>query len=340
MRIAIVDDMRMTVEILRRIISTKAPHHEIAWVAYNGKEAVEKCLKDTPDILLMDLVMPVMNGADATREIMAKCPCCILVVTSSVAGNSAKVFEAMSHGALDAVNTPALGPQGDMEGAALFLQKLERIEILSRNSAGPQRKPAQIPALPAGAPADTPFLVAIGASTGGPAALAQLLAELPHDFRAATVIVQHIDKEFAAGLADWLGTFTKLKLLTAAEGDSPAPGKVYLASSNDHLVVTPEMKFKYSADPIDQPFRPSVDVFFDSICRHWPRKGAAVLLTGIGRDGAAGLLALKNNGWLTIAQDKASCVVYGMPKAAAELEASSMTLPPIKIGQELAKLRF
>jgi two-component system response regulator WspF len=339
MRIGIVDDMRMAVEILRRIIASKAPQYEIAWIAGNGKEAVEKCGKDTPDVILMDLMMPVMNGAEATREIMAKSPCCILVVTASVSDNSAKVFEAMSYGALDAVNTPALGIGGKLEGATQFLEKLERIEVLCKKSVSPTR-PVKSAAALTEQTSGMPYLVAIGSSTGGPAALAKLLAELPSGFGAAIVIIQHIDQEFAAGLAEWLGTFTKLKVNIAVAGQTPLPQNVYLAASNDHLVITREMKFKYTAEPLNLPYRPSIDVFFESVYRNWPGKGAAVVLTGIGRDGAQGLLALKNKGWDTMSQDKESCVVYGMPKAAAELKASQIILSPEKIGRELAKINF
>lgn len=339
MRIGIVDDMRMAVEILRRIIASKAPQYEIAWIAGNGKEAVEKCGKDTPDVILMDLMMPVMNGAEATREIMAKSPCCILVVTASVSDNSAKVFEAMSYGALDAVNTPSLGIGGKLEGATQFLEKLERIEVLCKKSVSPTR-PVKSAAALTEQTSGMPYLVAIGSSTGGPAALAKLLAELPSGFGAAIVIIQHIDQEFAAGLAEWLGTFTKLKVNIAVAGQTPLPQNVYLAASNDHLVITREMKFKYTDEPLNLPYRPSIDVFFESVYRNWPGKGAAVVLTGIGRDGAQGLLALKNKGWDTMSQDKESCVVYGMPKAAAELKASQIILSPEKIGRELAKINF
>ena len=340
MRIAIVDDMKMTVEILRRIITTMAPQHEIAWIANDGKEAVEKCMRDTPDILLMDLVMPLMNGAAATREIMAKCPCPILIVTSSMSGNAAMVFEAMSYGALDAVNTPSLGTGGDMAGAAQLLGKIEKISLLCKPASTHERKKFKDIDLRDETPSSAPFLLAIGASTGGPAALAQILSEIPAGFIAATVIIQHIDKQFAPGLAEWLCSSSKTRIQVAAEGETPLPGRIYLASTNDHLVITPEMTFSYTVEPREQAYRPSVDVFFDSLCRHWPRRGVAVLLTGIGRDGAQGLLALKKNGWTTIAQNQESCVVYGMPKAAAGLGAASMTLPPIEIGRKIARIKI
>lgn len=340
MRIAIVNDMKMAVEILRRIVASKSPQYEIAWVAYDGKEAVEKCKNDTPDIILMDLLMPVLNGAEATQKIMEKSPCGILIVTTSVSTNSAKVFEAMSYGALDAVNTPVLGTDGKLEGAAQLLHKLERLEILCKNSVSKIKPVKSVFPTVTEKSSDAPYLVAIGSSTGGPAALAKLLAELPADFGAAVVIIQHIDREFVAGLAEWLGTFTKLKVSLAVEGQTPLPNNIYLAATNDHLVITAGMKFKYTADPLELPYRPSVDVFFESAYSHWPRTGTAIVMTGIGRDGAQGLLALKNKGWKTMSQDKESCVVYGMPKAAAELGAPTIILSPEKIGWELTKINF
>ena len=338
MRIAIVNDMRMAVEILRRILASKFPAYEIAWVAYDGKEALEKCVADTPDIILMDLIMPVMNGAECTREIMKKAPCGILIVTVSVSTNSAKVFEAMSYGALDAINTPSLGTDGSMKGADQLLQKIARLEVLCKNSPTKSIPLKTAVTTITEKSSATPYMVAIGSSTGGPAALVKLLAELPSDFAASIAIIQHIDKEFAPGLAQWLSASSKINVSMAIEGESPMPNNIYLAATNDHLTITSGLKFKYTEIPVELPYRPSVDVFFESILRHWPRNGSAVLLTGIGRDGAQGILALKNKGWQTMLQDKESCVVYGMPKAAAELGASTIILPPEKIGQELAKI--
>jgi two-component system response regulator WspF len=340
MRIAIVNDMKMAVEILRRIVASKSPKYEIAWVAYDGREAVEKCIKDTPDMILMDLLMPVMNGAESTREIMAKAPCGILIVTVSVTSNSAKVFEAMSYGALDAMNTPVLGKDGSLDGAEQLLRKIAQLEVLCKNPVSNALSDKTTVVIPAGKYHDTPYMVAIGSSTGGPAALAKLLAELPSTFGAAVVIIQHIDQEFAPGLATWLGTFTKMKVSLAVEGQTPLPNNIYLAGTNDHLIITGNLKFKYTEDPLELPYRPSVDVFFESIKRHWPRNGSAIVLTGIGRDGAQGILTLKNKGWQTMAQDRESCVVYGMPKAVADLGAARIILPPEKIGRELVKLNI
>ncbi|HCE44684.1 MAG TPA: chemotaxis response regulator protein-glutamate methylesterase [Lentisphaeria bacterium] len=339
MRIAIVNDMKMAVEILRRIVSSQSPRHEVAWVAYDGREAVEKCIKDTPDLILMDLIMPVMDGAESTRRIMAAAPCGILVVTASVKGNSSKVFEAMSCGALDAVNTPAIGTDGNMSGAEQLLRKINQLEILCRNPASGTIHLKKTFTADPGISSATPYLVAVGASTGGPAALAKLVAELPAGFGAAMVIIQHIDKEFSAGLATWLSSFSKVKVNIAVAGESPVPNNIYLAETNDHLTINSSLRFIYTEDPLELPYRPSVDVFFESVYRNWPRNGSAVVLTGIGRDGAQGILALKKKGWRTMAQNKESCVVYGMPKAVAELGAADMILPPEMIGRELGKIR-
>jgi two-component system response regulator WspF len=315
--------------VLRRLVLS-VPGYSVAWTAENGEEAVRKAAQDRPDAILMDLVMPVLDGAEATRRIMAQGPCPILLVTSSVSGNFNLVYRAMGHGGLDAVNTPTFGPGNtirDGEGILARLAKLAR--------AG-QAPPAVSPtAAGAGAasPADPalPFVVALGASTGGPEALAQILKSLPPRFPAAVVAVQHIAADFAPGLARWLAGQGHLPVRPARDGDEPRPGEVLLAGSDDHLVLRPDRRLAYTADPVDYPYRPSVDVFFHSLASAWPRPGVAVLLTGMGSDGALGLLRLRRLGWHTIAQDQASCVVYGMPKAAADRGAACQVLPLAQI---------
>jgi two-component system response regulator WspF len=178
-------------------------------------------------------------------------------------------------------------------------------------------------------------LIAIGSSTGGPKALAAVLSRLPANFNAAIVVVQHVDAQFAPGLVDWLNHQVSLPVRVATVGDRPTKGTVLVASTNDHLHLRADLTLGYIKEPIDYPYRPSVDVFFKSVAQHWNRKGTAVLLTGMGRDGAEGLNTLRFQGWHTIAQDKDSCVVYGMPKAAAELNAAIEILNPEAIAQSL-----
>lgn len=323
MRIAIVNDMPLAVEALRRVVSS-VPEYRVAWMAADGEQAVRLCKADVPDLILMDLMMPRMDGAEATRQIMQASPCPILVVTATVGGHASKVFEAMGFGALDAVDTPVLGPSGSPAGAAALLAKIALIGKI--NGHPPLKAPSlRQPVTTGRARQDVP-LVAIGASTGGPGALVRLLGGLPRNLPAGIAIVQHVDEQFAPGLAQWLGKETGHDVRIARPADTPALGVVTLASTNDHLVLT-RQGYAYTADPADYPYRPSVDVFFHSLLKNWTGPLVGILLSGMGADGAEGLLALRRAGWHTIAQDKTTSVIYGMPKAAAQLNAAVDVLP-------------
>jgi two-component system, chemotaxis family, response regulator WspF len=332
MRIAIVNDVRMAVEAVRRVVLSG--HHQIAWVAQDGQEAVERCGADRPDLILMDLIMPRLDGVQATRRIMAATPCAIVVVTASVKDHASQVFEAMGAGALDAVNTPELEDPHAQDGAKALLAKIETIRKLL--GPGSARRPVanlDNTARPSSPSADC--LVALGSSAGGPAALATVLSQLPADFRAPVVIVQHVDVQFAPGLANWLDSQTKLQVRLAREGDRPEPGTALLAGKDLHLVFASPTRLTYTRHPEDCSYRPSVDAFFKSAAQFWRGDIVAALLTGMGRDGAEGLKDLHAAGHHTIAQDRATCAVYGMPKAAAELGAASEILALDKIGPSL-----
>ncbi len=326
MRIAIVNDMPLAVESLRRgVLATSA--HQIAWVAYDGAEAVQRCAADTPDLVLMDLMMPVMDGVEATRRIMAVTPCPILIVTGSVDSQSARVFEAMGAGALDAVNTPVLSMQGVVYGCdtcETFQSKIMTIEKLTRRPVAARCIPFETQVKPIIGGDER--LVVIGSSTGGPQALANILSHLPADYPVPIIIVQHVDAQFVGELARWLNQQTPLHVRLAREGDHPEAGTVLMAGTNDHLVMHPNQSLGYTPMPRDLVYRPSADVFFCSVAENWRGVTVGVLLTGMGRDGAQGLLKLRNKGAHTIAQDQASCAVYGMPKAAVDLNAAAEVL--------------
>jgi len=334
MRIGIVNDLPMAVEALRRAVALD-PAHQIAWIAMDGVEAVAACARDTPDLVLMDLVMPRMNGVEATRRIMAESPCAIVVVTVNVGANASRVYEAMGHGALDAVDTPELGSGDERRAAAPLLAKIETIGKLlgDRRSDAPARSSARPSAATSGR-----WLVAIGASAGGPAALSTLLGGLPPTFPSAIVIVQHVDEHFAAGMADWLNGQSRIPVRLAVNGASPIPGTALLAATGDHLALVGPERLGYTPEPREYVYRPSVDVFFDSVVRHWRGDTVGVLLTGMGRDGATGLKALRDKGVHTIAQDRETCAVYGMPKAAAALDAAVEILPLQRIAPRLLQL--
>lgn len=333
MRIAIVNDDIVSTRILDHIV-TIDNEHEVAWIAYDGKQAVSKCLDDTPDIILMDLKMPEMDGVEATRKIMKQSPCPILIVTASVQGNASMVFEAMGAGAMDVINTPTL-TKDDSSGAIKAIhKKINTIDKLNssikRLRAIENKKPAASRKL------DTHFpLIAIGSSTGGPSALANILSKLPADLNAGVIIIQHVDAEFSASLANWLDEQTPLKVRIAVNGDQPAPGEVLIAGTADHLIFNKRGTLIYTEEPKDYVYRPSADVFFKSAAKHWAGTIIGVLLTGMGRDGAEGLLSIRNKGMYTLAQNEKTCAVYGMPKAAVELNAADDVLPLNKISDKI-----
>ena len=362
MKIAIVNDMPLEVEALRQILKT-VNDYEVVWVATNGAEAVQKCAALRPDVILMDLFMPVMDGVEATRSIMKTCPCGILLVTSSIQANLSQIFTAMCCGALDVVVMPVLGTQDPRQAGAAVLLKiaiigkliahpkqslgrnLSRSKLSLKNLPLPNTQP-QIKTFPKPLTAEKslqrraslPPLVVIGASAGGPKALATVLSQLPSNFGAAVAIAQHIDTQFAPGLASWLDSQTPLTVELAKVGEKPQVGKVLMAGRNDHLILNSNQTFSYSSEPKNEPYRPSVNALFTSLANHWPRKAIAVLLTGMGSDGALGLKRLRSQGWHTIAQDRESCAVYGMPKAAVKLDAAEKVLPLEAIGPKLIDL--
>ena len=338
MKIGIVNDLPICIESLQMVLAS-VPEYQVVWIAKNGLEAVERCRELTPDLILMDLLMPVMNGVEATRRIMQTTPCPILVVTSTVTGNSARVFEAMGAGALDAVATPVIGKTGETAQGEELLKKIYRIGQLTGSMKNKPGKNARLLTKPK-VEIDGIDLIIFGCSTGGPKILIDILSTFPHNFPAAFVIIQHMDEQFTPGLVRWMDSQIKLPVRIAKEGDMPKSGEVLMACTDDHLVMTPKLTLHYSKEPKDNFYHPSVDVFFFSVAQHWPSSGIAALLTGMGRDGAEGLLALHNRNWYTIAQDRDSSVVYGMPKAAALINAATEILPAVRIGKAISDYLF
>jgi chemotaxis response regulator CheB len=330
MNIGIVNDVPLAIEAMRRIIALR-PEHRVVWVATNGAQAVDFCTALPPDIVLMDLIMPGFDGVEATRRIMASStPCAILIVTASVGAHASRVYEAMGAGALDAVDTPTLADGAQGVDAQPLLVKIDQIGRVLQ----PQTPSCVRPNSARARTGATP-LIAIGASAGGPNALATLLGRLPAELDASIVVVQHVDEAFAHGMAQWLDGQTGLTVRIAVAGNEPTRGVALVAATNDHLRMTRAGRLEYTREPVDTPYRPSVDVFFESTAQHWPGEAIGVLLTGMGRDGALGLKAMRAKGYYTIAQDEATSAVYGMPKAAAAIGAARKILPLDRMAAEL-----
>lgn len=331
MKIGIANDVAMAAEALRRVIAaTKL--HQVVWIARTGLEAVRMCAENRPDLVLMDLNMPELDGVEATRRIMAESPCAILIVTGRPQDSVNQVFRALGAGALDVTATPMLMP-GHNEGGAELLAKLRTLDKLIRHSGGSQAmQPRTFGPTEERTTTSVRTLVAIGASTGGPLAVSSILAGWRAPPHCAIVVVQHIDANFADHFAKWLSDQVSMPVRPIEDGDELMGGTVMIAKSNDHLVLDETHHLGYDAVPRDYAYRPSVDVFFRCVAQHWREEAIGVLLTGMGRDGAEGLLALRRAGKTTIAQDQASSAVYGMPRAAAELDAAQLILPLEKIG--------
>jgi len=330
MKVGLVEGSALSRRALERALGTT--EHTVAWTASSGADAVEKYGREPPDLLLLSASITDVSPAQVTLSVLSQGPCAIVLLSDVEGRKGGEVYEAMGSGALDVVLAPSIDPDGRLRGEEALLGKLRTVAKLLGHSSGKLRAVDSLSAPSSGAPK----LIAIGASTGGPQAILTILSALPKKLQAALVIVQHVDSEFSEGLAAWLSDASGITVEIARSGSVPVVGRALLAGKQDHLVMTGSGCFRYCAEPLALVYRPSVDVLFASLAEHWSKPGAAVLLTGMGRDGAQGLQRLRQLGWHTLAQDEASSVVYGMPKAAAQLGAACKVMAPLAIASELS----
>lgn len=325
MRIAVGHADRLVREALRRSLAGSA--FELAWQAGDGAELERRARRDPTPLVLTELAL---LGERARRlETLRALGSAVIVLSPARAVASA--YEAMGRGALALVEPPNLDEQGELHGQQRLLRRLERL-------AGLVDRPAAAVEAPSPRPSDRdPPLVALGASTGGPLALATVLGALPADLNAAVLIVQHIEGEFTGGLASWLGTFTRLPVALAERGDSPRAGRVYVAGPGGHCVLLPSRQFGTLVAQRGDLHVPSVDALFRSLAQN-AAPGIAALLTGMGSDGVDGLAELHRSGWHTIAQDEGSSVVWGMPRAAVERGAAQQVLALDAVGPAIVRL--
>jgi two-component system, chemotaxis family, protein-glutamate methylesterase/glutaminase len=345
-RVLVVDDSLTVRKQLCGVLSAD-PDCEVVGEAENGKQAIELCRALRPDALTLDMMMPLMSGLAATEYIMAHCPTPILVVSASInRGELFKTYDALAAGAVDVLEK-ARGdePEGQWERRLRDAVKMvARIRVITHPRArlgALGRAPPVLATAPVVEPARERGckVVAIGASTGGPGALVDILRQLPAGFPLATLIVLHINEPFGTAFADWLDAQGQLRVAFARDGEPLAgvAGRVAMAPPGRHLLVS-EGRLRLTSDPERHSCRPSVDVLFESLAREQGAAAAGCLLTGMGRDGASGLLEMRRAGALTVAQDEASCVVYGMPREAVLLGAAARVLPLPEIGPFLAAL--
>jgi two-component system response regulator WspF len=323
-RIGIVDEPRHA-ELLKLAILLGG-EHEVAWIADSEDALADRCRVAVPDLVLLNVDLPSVDGQAATRRLVQAGSG--VLVTAAGQADPARVFEAIGHGALDAISL-----QDAMFPEAISAVLLPKIAAVARWIGKGSAKATAADDRGAGGSR----LIAIGASAGGPAALSVVLGGLPRTLPAGIVVVQHLGEDFTVGVAEWLRRSTELDVRVAREGDRPAAGTVLVAGGNDHLIFKAGARLGYSPEPREKIYRPSIDVFFESVCRLWRGTAVGVLLTGMGRDGAQGLRAMRAHGHHTIAQDEATSAVYGMPKAAAALNAAVDILPLDRIAGRITE---
>jgi two-component system chemotaxis response regulator CheB len=362
MTVVIVDDSAVQRRFARAAIEADG-RLTVIGEARNGRDAVAMVDRLRPQAVLMDLHLPVMNGIEAIERIMATRPTPIIVYSAFVDGDDRdNAAAALAAGAVDVMEKPSGGQPGQLEAYADALRRRLRVagrvkvithprgrlggsvaNVSTRRLGGPavDRPAVPRPVPPVRREGWAPRrtrVIAIGASTGGPQALSQLLAELPGDLEAAVVVVQHMADGFIEGLATWLDGVCALPVMVGANGRRLQPGTVTIAPSGLNLIVHDQLRVTTHEPPPTQYHVPGIDATFTSVSENFGSDAIGVLLTGMGRDGALGLKRMRERGSLTIGQDEESSAVYGMPAAAMALGAVEHQLPLVEIGPVLRQV--
>ena len=344
--VLVVEDSRVVRDYLVYILESD-PAIRVVGVAESGEAALEFLAGHRPDVVLMDVHLPGIDGIETTRRIMSSDPVPVVVCTASTNFDQVRdAMGALEAGALALLKKPRgiADPDAEVEGAEIVktLKLMSEVRVVRRWSRTPTLPaPAPAPAVEAAGAAPWPdrvAMVAIGASTGGPPAVAQILSALAPGFGAPILLVQHISPGFSAGFVEWLASVSGLPVHLAGAGDTPLPGHVYVAPDGAHLEVGRGGELRTSLEPPQHGLRPSVGVLFRSVAERLGSRAIGVLLTGMGRDGAEELKLMADRGALTVAQDEESCAVFGMPGEAVRLGAARLVLPPRGIGELLASV--
>ncbi len=342
-KVLIVDDSATLRHLIRAILTTD-PELNIIGEARNGKEAVQMVARLHPDVVTMDIQMPHMDGYEAIRRIMSENPVPIVVLTSTESDiRLGATYKGVESGALMVIGKPRGFPGDDPEAVELInvVKAMADVKVIRRKwkvEATPEPPGKGHPMGKASLLLPRYRLVAVGTSTGGPPALRTVLGDLPDTFPVPVVVVQHISKGFTEGLARWLNETISVRVKLAEAGERLLAGTVYIAPDGVHLQVTGQGKAALLQESPMDGHRPSVTALFNSVAKQYGRGAVGVLMTGMGRDGANGLYAMKQEGAYTIAQDEASSIVFGMPKEAINMGAAGEVLALQEIAQRIKEL--
>lgn len=333
-KVLIAEDSLVDREYLSYILNQEVDI-EVLSVAKDGKEAVELSQILKPDVIVMDIHMPKMDGFQATRKIMETNPVPIIIISSSDVTNDTIPFLALKAGAVTVLAKPyAIGHPEQRESSQELVQKIRlmsQIKVIKRVGEKDNILPKKVISKPISSPLANIDLVVIGASTGGPPVIQKILSQLPTNFAPAILIVQHISVGFTKMFVEWLKVSSKLPCKIATHNESVLLGQVYIAPDNFHMQITADRKISLTNDPTENGLRPAVSCLFRSVVSSFVSNSMGILLTGMGKDGAAELKLMKDNGAITVAQDEASSVVYGMPGEAVKLNATTYVLSPNEI---------
>lgn len=338
-RVLVAEDSLFARSVLVKILEAD-PQLRVVGVARNGQEAVELAQSLRPDVITMDIRMPIMDGFQATQIIMAENPTPILVISASVTSEDLKIsFNAIQAGALDIIEKPRGNLQSNYEklGTEIVrrVKMVAEIKVFRHISTRLQRRLSWKPA--GGASRLVEHAVAIGASTGGPSALLAILQAAPAEFPAPILITQHISEGFGRGCAEWLGRNTALEVKVAEDREQVRAGVVYFAPDRGLLELRGKWEIAVRLQRLRQE-RQSIDSMICSVAEAWREKTIGVLLTGMGNDGLEGLRRVKSLGGRTVVQDEKTSVVFGMPRAAIEAGAADQVLPLDDIAPGLLRL--
>jgi two-component system chemotaxis response regulator CheB len=338
-RVLVAEDSVTARELLVEVLRSD-PEIAVVGEATNGVEAVALTKQLQPSVVTMDIRMPRMDGFEATRQIMVETPTPIVIVSGTYEERDVECsMHALRMGALTVLAKPPGPEAADFDDQCRRLvqtvKAMAQVKVVRR---WPERLRGELPAIAAIQPGTRPRVVAMAASTGGPAALARILSELPAHFGLPVLVVQHIATGFVDGLAAWLNTTASLPVRVARDGDPLHPGTVYVAPDDHHLGVADRSTIAVSPTPAVDGFRPSGSVLFESVAQVFGKAVVAVILTGMGEDGVAGLRAVRTAGGRIIAQDEDTSVVFGMPGAAVAAGLADATMPLGAIASRLQEL--